>query len=501
MQILVRGGSAERVEADALVVGVFEGTSRLAGAAQAVDKAAGGAVRELLKSGDFTGKSGQVVVLYPTAGRVQRLIVAGLGDAKDLTNERVRQAAGRAITLARGMGVGTVATVVHGAGKGGLDPAGAAQAVVEGSILGNYVFGNYLTQDKDRKRQVKKLVVVEADKAHLAAVTKGAKRGETVANSVCKTRDLASYPSQDMTPADLGKAAREIAATSTQLKATVYGPDELKRMKMGALLGVGRGSAQPPRFIVLDYKPKGRIKTTIVFAGKGITFDTGGISLKPADGMEKMKYDMSGGAAVLGALHAIGQLKPKGVRVVGLVSAAENMPGGRAVKPGDVLTAANGMTIEVNNTDAEGRLVLADALAYAHRLKPDAVLDLATLTGAVVIALGSQCGGLMGNDEGLLAQVRESGERTGERMWILPTWPEYKELLRSDVADMKNSAGREAGTIAGAMFLGQFAQGYKWCHLDIAGVAWTDRDKPYAPKGSVGFGVRLLVDFAERMSG
>jgi len=500
MQILVRGGAAERVEADALVLGVFDGTSRLGGAAQAVDKAAGGAVRELLKSGDFTGRMGQIVVLYPTAGRLQRVIVVGLGDAKDLTGERVRQAAGRAISQARVMGLASVATVVHGAGKGGLDPAEAAQAVVEGSILGNYVFADYLTQDKDRKRQVKRLVVVEADRAQLAAVTRGARRGETVAESVCLTRDLASHPSQDMTPADMGRAAKEIAASSRQLKATVYGPDELRRLKMGALLGVGRGSAQPPRFIVVDYKPAGRIKKTLVFAGKGITFDTGGISLKPAEGMEKMKYDMSGGAAVLGALHALGQLKPKGVRVVGLVAAAENMPGGRALKPGDVLTASNGMTIEVNNTDAEGRLVLADALSYAQRLKPDVVLDLATLTGAVVIALGSQCGGIMGNDDALVAQVRESGDRTGERLWQLPLWPEYKELLRSDVADMKNSAGREAGTIAGAMFLSQFAQGYKWCHLDIAGVAWNDRDKPYGPKGSAGFGVRLLVDFTERVA-
>ena len=500
MQVNVRGGAAERVVADALVLGVFEGTTRLSGAAQAVDKATGGSIQKAIKSGDFTGKTGQLVGLYPTSARIARLLVVGLGEAKEFTPDRARQAAGRAITLARTMGLKSVASVVHGAGKGGLDPAEAAQAVVEGSILGNYVFGDYLTQDKDRKRQVKTLTLIEADRSKVVAVTKGARKGQTLAESVCLTRDLASTPSQDMTPADLAAAAREIAGSSSQLKATIHGPDDLKRMKMGALLGVGRGSAQPPRFIVLDYKPKGRVRKTVVIAGKGITFDTGGISLKPADGMEKMKYDMSGGAAVLGAMHALGKLRPSGVRVVGLVAAAENMPGGRAVKPGDVLTASNGMTIEVNNTDAEGRLVLADALSYAHRLKPDAVLDLATLTGAVVIALGSQCGGIMGNDEALLEFVRESGERTGERLWPLPTWPEYKELLRSDVADMKNSAGREAGTIAGAMFLGQFANGYKWCHLDIAGVAWNDRDKPYAPKGSAGFGVRLLVDFVERMA-
>jgi len=501
MQVSVRAGAAERVVADAIVLGLFEGTKRLAGNAQAIDKSTGGAIARAIKSGDFTGKNGQLIGLYPSSGKIQRVFVVGLGDPRDLSAERVRQAAGRGITQGRLMGLKHVATLLHGTGtgKGQLDVAASAQAIVEGSILGNYVFGTYLTQDKDRKRQVRQLTVV-CESAQLAAATKGAKKGEIVAESVCLTRDLASTPSQDMTPADLGTAAKAIAATSPLLKATIHGPDDLKRMKMGALLGVGRGSAQPPRFIVVDYRPKGPIRKTIAIAGKGITFDTGGISLKPADGMEKMKYDMSGGAAVLGAMHALGKLKPAGIRVVGLVAAAENMPGGRAVKPGDVVTAANGMTIEINNTDAEGRLVLADALSYAHRLKPDAVLDLATLTGAVVIALGSQCGGIMGNDPDLTTFVIESGERTGERLWALPTWPEYKELLRSDVADMRNSAGREAGTIAGAMFLGQFANGYKWCHLDIAGVAWNDRDKPYSPKGSAGFGVRLLVDFVERMA-
>jgi leucyl aminopeptidase len=295
----------------------------------------------------------------------------------------------------------------------------------------------------------------------------------------------------------MATAARAIAGGSGQLKATIFGPSDLKRMKMGALLGVGRGSAQPPRLIMVDYKPKGRVRKTICIVGKGITFDTGGISLKPAESMEKMKYDMSGGATVLGAMNALGRLKPAGVRVIGLVAAAENMPGGRALKPGDVLTASNGMTIEVNNTDAEGRLVLSDALSYAHRFKPDAVIDLATLTGAVVIALGSQCAGALGNDQDLVDAVIASGKRTGERLWQLPTWPEYNDLLKSDIADMKNSGGREAGTIAGAMFLAQFAAGYPWVHLDIAGVAWNDRDKPYGPRGAVGFGVRLLIDYLE----
>ncbi len=500
MQISVRGGSAEGVHADALVIGLLEGTRRATGAAGAVDEASDRAISEFLRTGDFTGKSGQVAVLYPKAGRPARLILVGLGVAKEISVERVRQAAGIAITRARGMGLKSVATFVHELGHRGLKPGDLAQAVVEGSILGNYVFAAYLTQDHERKRQVESLVLVGAEARSKAAISKGATRGRIVAESVCLTRDLASQPGQDMTPADLAAAARTVAGRSPAVRATVFGLEDLKRMKMGALLGVGRGSAQPPRLIMLDYKPKGRVRKTVCLVGKGITFDSGGISLKPAEGMEKMKYDMSGGAAVIGAMDALGKLRPQGIRVIGLVCAAENMPGGRALKPGDVVRASNGMTIEVNNTDAEGRLVLSDGLVYAHRFKPDAVLDIATLTGAVVIALGGHCSGIMGNDQKLVDLVVESGERTGERLWQLPAWSEYNDLLKSDVADMKNSAGREAGTIAGAMFLSKFANGYKWCHIDIAGTAWNDRDKPYAPRGSAGVGVRLLVDFVERMA-
>ncbi|MGH7725510.1 MAG: leucyl aminopeptidase [Candidatus Eiseniibacteriota bacterium] len=500
MQITIRGASAEGVRADALAVGLFEGAKRPATAAGVLDEAASQAIAEVLKTGDFTGKNGQVAVLYPTGGHPSRLLLIGLGPDRELSAERVRQAAGHAITRARSMGFTTLATLVHGLGHRKLKPAEAAAALVEGSILGNYVFSAYLTQDKERKRQVESLVIVGVDAKSKPAVTKGAGRGRIVAEGVCLTRDLASRPGQDMTPADLATSAREVAGRSPAVRATIFGPDELKRMKMGALLGVGRGSANPPRLIMLDYKPKGAVRKTVCLIGKGITFDTGGISLKPAEGMEKMKYDMSGGAAVIGALDVLGRLKPAGIRVIGLVCAAENMPGGRAVKPGDVLRASNGMTIEVNNTDAEGRLVLSDGLSYAHRFKPDAVLDIATLTGAVVIALGGHCSGIMGNDQKLVDFVMESGERTGERLWQLPTWPEYNDLLKSDVADMKNSAGREAGTIAGGMFLQKFANGYKWCHLDIAGTAWNDRDKPYAPRGSAGVGVRLFVDFVERMA-
>ena len=500
MDITVRGGAADGARVEALVVGVYEGDKRPTGEAARVDRASGGAISKVIQRGDLSGKPGQTAVLYPTRGKAERILVVGLGKANDLTADRVRQAAGRAVRQARGLGVKNLVSTLHGLGQNGLGIAPIAQAIAEGSVLGNYSFDRYHTQDKERRKQVRALTLLATSRDDVSEARDAVRRGRIVAEAACLARDLASHPGQDMTPTDLARAARNVAAGSDRVRATVLGPAEIKRERMGALLGVARGSVEPPRFIVLDYKPKGAVRKTVCLVGKGITFDSGGVSLKPAENMEKMKYDMSGGAAVLGALQAVGALEPEGIRVIGLVSAAENMPGGRALKPGDILTASNGMTIEVNNTDAEGRLVLSDALTYARRFEPDAVVDLATLTGAVVIALGSQASGIMGNDQELIDSLIESGERTGERLWQLPLWPEYSDLIKSEVADMKNSAGREAGTIAGAVFLSKFASGYKWAHLDIAGTAWNDRDKPYAPKGSVGVGVRLLVDFVERMA-
>ena len=498
MQLQFRNDPIERITADAVVLGILEGTKRPAGSARAVDAAAGGAITACLAQGDFTGRREQVVVLYPKGRvRTKRIVLVGLGAEKDLTVERVRQAAGRAAARAREMGVGELATVVHGAGAGGLDPAACAQAVVEGASLANYSYDRYRTRDKSKSRRVKTLILVEADAKKMADVKRGATRGRAGAEAVAFVRDLCNTPSLDMTPRQVAERALTLADKEARITVKALDENEIKRLKMGSFLGVAKGSDEPPRLLVLEYVPEGKPLGTVALVGKGITFDTGGISLKPAEGMEKMKYDMSGAAAVLGVFHALRRVQPQ-VRVIGLAPMTENMPGGHAIKPGDVLIAMNGMTIEVNNTDAEGRLVLCDGINYARRFyKPDAIIDIATLTGAVVIALGSQASGIMGNDEALLTRVKEASDRSGERVWELPTWPEYADLMKSDVADLKNSAGREAGTIAGAMFLAPFAEGTPWVHMDIAGTAWNDKDKPYAPKGSSGVAVRLLLDLLE----
>jgi leucyl aminopeptidase len=494
MTVTVRNEAIERVAAEAVVLGIFEGTKRLSGAARALDRACGGALQAFLDRGDFAGRREEVDVLYPRGRmRAKRVVMVGLGPQKELTLERIRQAAGRAITMARSIGVRELATVVHGVGTGGFDPEDAAQAVVEGSMLANYSFDRYRTRDGQRIPLLRQIAVVEDDDARLAAVRRGAQRGRVLAEAVTATRDLCNTPSLDLTPRRFAEHAAELGSKDSGVSVRVLDEKECKKLGMGSFLGVAKGSDEPPRFVVFEYVPKGTPKATICLVGKGITFDTGGISLKPADGMEKMKYDMSGAAAVLGVFHALRKLKPA-VRVIGITPTTENMPGGHAIKPGDVLTAMDGTTLEVTNTDAEGRLILADGVAYATRFKPDAIIDIATLTGAIVIALGGQAAGLFTNDTALGGRLKQSAERTGERLWEMPTWPEYKDLIQSDIADMKNSAGREGSAIQGALFIGHFAGSTPWAHLDIAGTAWNDKPKPYGPKGSTGFGVRLLVD-------
>jgi leucyl aminopeptidase len=328
------------------------------------------------------------------------------------------------------------------------------------------------------------------------------RRGARWAEGTCFARDLSNTPGQDLTPELLAGHARDVAR-QTGARVQVFGVPQMERLGMGALLAVGRGSVHPPRFIVLERAPaaaipkRGRVPTVVV-VGKGITFDTGGISIKPRENMHKMKYDMSGAAAVLGLFSALPTLELP-FRVVGLIASAENMPGGRALKPGDIVRALDGTTIEVTNTDAEGRLVLADALAYARRYEPDAVVDLATLTGAVSIALGNLAAGLFGNDEDLTAELAAAAGLSGERLWPLPTWDEYAADMKSDVADLVNSSGgREGGAILGAVFLKHFARGMRWAHLDIASTAWTGTDRPHEPRGPTGFGVRLLLEWLSR---
>ena len=454
------------------------------------------AVQELLKSKRFHGKLNETFLL-PADGRW--LLLVGAGKKEELTLDRVRQAAGTVCRYAAALGLESITRGL--VALPGSAAEETAQALTEGTILGTYRYDELKTKSKEDPAGLKSVTVVVAAK-DAAAVRKGIQRGQVIAEAACWARDLGNRPSNKMTPTILAREA-QAAARKYKFRCRVLNPQAQKRLKMEALLGVARGSREPAQFIVLEYKGSGSAgKKPLVWIGKGITFDSGGISIKPSSKMEEMKFDMCGGAAVLGAMRAIAALRLP-VHVVGLVAATENLPGGSAQKPGDVVRALGGKTIEVINTDAEGRLVLADALGYARRFyKPAAMVDLATLTGACVVALGSHCSGLMGNNAQWNEQVKAASNRTQERAWELPLWPEYTEAVKSNVADVQNVGDGKAGTITAAAFLQEFAgKEIPWVHLDIAGTAWTDSDKGYTRKGGTGVGVRLLVDLASHWKG
>ena len=449
-------------------------------------------VRELLRSKRFQGKVNETFLL-PIDSRW--LILVGIGKKEEISLDRVRQGAASGARRALAAGIDTFAR--------GLVPVPGsateevAQAVAEGTILGTYRYQELKDVPPEERRDLKVVTLVVSAQKEEVSAKKGIHRGEAIAQAVCWTRDMVNRPSNRLTPTAMAGEAKA-AAKKFGFKCQVLEPPALRRLGMGALLGVAQGSREPCRFIIMEYKGRGaRNSRPLVWLGKGITFDSGGISIKPADKMEQMKYDMSGGAAVLGAVRAVAALKLP-VHVVVLVPATENLPGGSAQKPGDVVRAYGGKTIEVINTDAEGRLVLADALGYARRYKPEAMVDLATLTGACVVALGAHAMGLMGNDAKLVEKVKEAAQRSFERAWELPLWPDYAESIRSDVADVKNVGDGKAGTITAGYFLKEFVGETPWVHLDIAGVAWADVDRGYLRKGATGVGVRLLVELATR---
>ena len=501
MNITVRQGEIQKTETEALVVNLFHG-ARPGGATAAVDAELGGLIGRVVDSGDFTGEKNRTLLLYPDAGGLpaRRVLLVGLGRQNEFDLETARQAAGTAARRLQELGVEKAATVLHGAGAGGLETEEAAQAVAEASILACYRFDEH----KSRKegKVLRQLTVVEFDGARLAAVRRGLRMGRSIAEGTCLARDLVNHPGNTATPAFLASRARSLARRHEGLRCRVLDEAAMRREGMGAILGVSAGSAEPAKLIVLEHglSPRrrgARRKKPLVFVGKGVTFDSGGISIKPGSGMGDMKMDMSGAAAVIGAMQVVaeaGLARP----VVGIVPATENLLDGKAYKPGDVLTTMAGQTIEIDNTDAEGRLILADALTYAQRYEPEGIVDLATLTGACVIALGSHASGLMANDDGLAERVEAAAEATAEKVWRLPLWPEYRRQIRSQVADMKNTGGREGGAITAAALLSEFAGDTPWVHLDIAGTAWTDRARPYVPRGGVGVGVRLLVELARR---
>lgn len=486
-------------ETDAIVLNLFEGVTVPGGATGAVDAALNGQIRDLIDAGDFTGKFKQIAVLYPRDGiAARRLLLVGLGERKEFTLERVRQLSAAVARHARGLGVEQLATVVHGGGVGGLDVSDAAQAVVEGAILGTYRFTPYKSGEDDDNNELEGLTLVEFDAAKQTDVENGSDAGQIIAEATCLARDLGSHPGNEMTPATLAGRA-EAMAFETGLRCEVFDEERIAAEGMRTIQAVAQGSAQPPRFIILEHDGEDSEAAPAVLIGKGITFDSGGISIKGSEGMWDMKFDMGGAAAVIGAMQAVACLNLP-VRTIGLVAASENMPGSRALKPGDIIRSMLGKTIEIRSTDAEGRLVLADAVAYAARYKPSAAIDLATLTGACVIALGHEASGLFSNDDELASEIAAAGERTGEIAWRLPVLDGHRKEMKSDVADLKNTGGRAGGAITGAAFIEAFVQDFPWAHLDIAGTAWANKDLPHIPRGGTGVGVRLLVDLLRNRS-
>jgi leucyl aminopeptidase len=494
MDITVKTGAIQAENAELIVVNLFEGVTEPSGATGAVDRALGGQISRLIDDGDFKGKAQETALLYTNGDMpAKRVLVVGLGKEEEFGLEAIRVAAATAAKRVRDLRVGHFSTIVHGGERGGISLADATQAVVEGTEMALYEFKELKTEREDDPKEVKDMTFVVFDETKRPEVEAAVKVGRKIVAGVHLTRDLVNRPANYATPTNLAQHAQEMAH-QFGMTCQVLDEAEMEKLGMGSLLGVARGTDEPAKFIILEHHAGRDDLDTIVLVGKGITFDSGGISIKNRDGMEAMKGDMAGGAAVLGAMRAVAALDLP-LHVVGLVPATENLPSGKAYKPGDVVRAMSGMTIEVISTDAEGRMILADALAYAGRYRPKAVVDVATLTGAIVVALGHQATGLFSNNDDLAARLESAGQTTYERVWRFPLFKEYGEQLKSHVADVKHVGGRPAGSITAAFFLSKFVGDFPWAHLDIAGKAWTDEDKPYTPKWATGVGVRLLTQF------
>jgi len=492
LEIKVIAGNIAETETSAIVVDLFEGTECLSGDIAAIDSALGGVISRLIKQGEIKGKLNEVTLVH-SLGRLPaaRVVVVGLGKQSELSLDRVRGAFAEACRLLRQKGCDSIAATALGMGVAGITPETAAQAVTEGAWLGLYSFRRHITREAEYG-EIGELTIVAAGESELAGLERGCAKGRTMAEATNRARDMANEPANYMTPAIMAETAKGLA-DEYGLDISVLEEEQMKELGMGALLGVARGSREPARFIILNYRGSDTDGIDIALVGKGITFDSGGISIKPSEKMGEMKGDMAGGAAVISAMEALAQLKP-GINVMAVVPATENLPGGSAIKPGDVLTAVGGKTIEIISTDAEGRLVLADALSYVGKAGAKRIVDVATLTGACHIALGDVCSGAFGNNQELIDKVIAAGSEAGELIWPMPMYEQYKEQNKSDVADIKNAGGRYGGAITAAQFLAEFAGDTPWVHIDIAGTFLSDKEKGYLTKGATGVSVRTLVN-------
>jgi len=496
MQFEVYAKGLATLSVDCIVLGVYE-DGEMSEEAGAIDSASSGLLKKLLARGDFSGRTGETLLLTDVPGiTASRALLTGLGTRKGFGRKTFRRAVGAAITAVLRTRIASIAVAIERPQLKELDDYYFGRAVAE--IVGNalYRVNDLKTAKKPKPPALQKVFAGPVKKSGIGDAERGLEHGEAIAGAAAVQRDLANLPANLCTPIYLADQAKALGKQHSSLRVQILDEPAIKKEKMGCLLAVSQGSVQPPRFIVIEHKPAKADNPPVVLVGKGVTFDTGGISLKDPPNMDEMKFDMSGSAAVLACMSLVARLKLP-LRIIGLIAAVENMPSGNAVKPGDVVTSAAGLTVEILNTDAEGRLILCDALHYARRYNPGAVVDIATLTGACVVALGHHHSGCMGNDQDLVGELVEAGLRADDRAWQLPLTEEYAEQLKSNFADFANVGGRDGGAITAATFLAKFTQGLKWAHLDVAGTAYQGG----AQKGSTGRPTPLLADFLIHRAG
>ena len=504
MKTTLHTGSPSQLETECLVVPVLDTAESNNGdqsdrhnpQLQTSDKDVLAAAADLIASGEVTGKMLESALLHKPPGlKAKRLLLMGGGKSKSFSSYQLRKLAGAAVRSLKSKDLTTFAFAAPNWRSGSQEDA--VKSIVEGALVGNFD-PDYYKSDREEQK-IEELVIISSQGASPRSLKTAMERGRIIGEAQNFTRDLVNEPGNRMTPTVLAERARKMCE-ETGLKCEIYGPGKIKELAMGAFWSVAQGSDEEPRLIVMRYEPSRAPKKRVLgLVGKGITFDSGGISIKPSDGMEKMKYDMAGGAAMIGAMRAIAQLKPN-VRVIGIVCASENMPSGKAQKPGDVQIAMSGKSIEIINTDAEGRLVLADGLHYARQLGCTHLIDAATLTGACVVALGMVNAGIFANDEDFYERFNKSLQKSDEKMWRLPVDEEYRDMIKSNIADIVNSGGRWGGAVTAAMFLKEFVSDTPWIHLDIAGVAWIEDNKPWIAKGPSGVAVRSIVEFVQDLA-
>jgi leucyl aminopeptidase len=503
VELKTRKVDFSKCRTDLLAVGQFCDAKKLDKLNTELNQKLGGAIERVIKLGDFKGKEGTSAVVYSNnCLGAKRVLLVGLGERKKAMLDTVRKAAANTAKRSVEIKAETLGLALHRAFEGRFDLPAMGRAMAEGTYLGSYCYDEFVTKGENGRLDSLEVEVIDSDSAKTVKLNKGLLSGVIIGRAQSYARTLANRPANVINPAELAAEAKRAVKTTAGLTCTVFDEKQMAAKGMGGVLAVGSGSKNPPRFIVLKYSPAGKTtrgRPTIALVGKAITFDSGGISIKPADKMDEMKLDKSGGIAVLGTMKAVAELRLP-LNIYGVIPAAENMPSGASYRPGDIITTFSGKTVEVLSTDAEGRMILCDALTYAAAQNCDIIIDIATLTGACRVALGKYMAGLMGNDERLMKQLQTAAEESGEKVWPLPSGDEYAEEMKSKIADLKNTGSRWGGACTGAAFLRQFVGDAKWVHLDIAGTEMFDKATEYTTEGSSGFGVRLLTTYLMNIS-